>query len=182
MKKSFKFLSLIVFSFVMALSLVACGKTQKPDNTIAEKVELSKVVLNEVEFTNSDSVKLKQDGDEVEISGTIDAMSDSQISTYGVQDVTHVVGLKVTFDKEKTLKYFKIKGNTTKVFSDNSADENYAGALTDLLDNESGEDAYTNLVLSANTKEYTLTVKYTDESTQEIDVEIKATLATANAE
>lgn len=182
MKKSFKILSLFMFSFILAFSLVACGGSKNNDNTIAEKVELSKVVLNEVEFNNSDAVKLKQDGDDIEISGTIDAMSESQKTTYGVQDVTHVVALKVTFDKEKTLKSFEIKGNTTKVFSENSADENYAGSLSDLLDNESSEDAYTNLVLSANTKEYTLTATYTDESTSEIEIEIKATLATAEAE
>lgn len=182
MKKSLKIISLFMFSFLLAFSLVACGGSQKKDDTISEKVELSKVVLNEVEFNNSEAVKLKQEGDEVEITGTIDAMSESQKTTYGVQDVTHVVALKVTFDKEKTLKLFEIKGNTTKVFSENSTDENYAGSLSELLDNESGEDAYTNLVLSANTKEYTLTAKYTDESVSEIEIEIKATLATGEAE
>ena len=149
---------------------------------MAEKVELSKVTLGEVEFENADTVTLKQDCDDVTVSGKIDAMSESQKNAYGVEGVTHVVGVKFTFDKERTLSKFEIKGNITKVFSDDSTDENYVGSLTSLLDNESGEDAYTYLVLSANTKNYTLKAVYTDDTESVITVKIDATLATASAE
>ena len=56
------------------------------------------------------------------------------------------------------------------------------GSLTDLLDNESGEDAYCNLVLSANTKNYSITAKYSDGHEVQITLEITATLATAQVE
>ena len=109
-------------------------------------------------------------------------MSESQKSAYGVEEVTHVAVVKFVFDKEKTLSSFKIKGNTTKVFSDDNTEDNYVGSLTDLLDSETGEDAYTYLILSANTKDYTLTAKYNDDSESVIKVKITATLANATAE
>lgn len=182
MRKTFKFVASIMFSFLIAVSLVACGSKPEKGNSVPEKIELSKVVLSEVEFENANTVKLEQKDSTVTVSGTIDAMSASQKNAFGVQDVTHVVALKMTFDKEKTLKSFEIKGDKTKVFSENSSDDNYAGSLSELLDNEASEDAYTNLVLSANTKEYTLTAKYTDESTSAVKVVVKATLAVASAE
>lgn len=186
MKKVFKFSVIVVFALVLTFSLVACGKNGGGDTgkecSVAEKVELGKTMLGEVEFENSDEVELKQDCETVTISGTIDAMSDSQKSAYGVEDVTHVAVVKFVFDKERTLSSFEIKGNTTKVFSDDETKENYVGSLTELLDNEAGEDAYTYLVLSANTKEYTLTTVYTDDTESVISLKINATLATATAE
>ena len=186
MKKIFKYTFVLLFSFMLTLSVVACGGGGTTNNNneckVAEKVELTKATLSEVEFENAETVKLEQDCENVTISGKVEAMSDSQKSAYGVEDVTHAVAVKFTFDKERTLSSFEIKGNTTKVFSDDSTDENYVGALTDLLDNESGEDAYTKLILSANTKEYKLTAVYTDNSESVITLKIDATLASATAE
>lgn len=185
MRKILKFSFILAFAFLITFSLVACGKSGGEGGkecSVAEKVELGKTMLGEVEFENSDEVELKQDCGTVTISGTIDAMSDSQKSAYGVEDVTHVAVVKFMFDKERTLSSFEIKGNTTKVFSDDDSKENYAGTLTDLLDNESGEDAFTYLILSANTKEYTLTTVYTDDTESVISLKINATLATATAE
>ena len=84
--------------------------------------------------------------------------------------------------KERTLKTFEIKGNVTKVYSTDNTVENYTGTLTELLDSSEDEDAYTKLVLSANTKEYELTAIYTDGTTSEISIDISATLAEASAE
>lgn len=187
MKKLLKFAMMFTFVFMLSFSLVACGNSNndKDDDkncSVAEKVELGKVTFNEVEFENAETVKLEQECDEVEIKGTIEAMTASQKSAYGVEDVTHVAVVKFTFDKERTLSSFEIKGNTIKVFATDSTVENYTGSLTDLLDNESGEDAYTYLVLSANTKNYELKAKYTDDTESVIKVEIEATLATASAE
>ena len=131
-------------------------------------------MLSEVEFENAKTVSIEQDSSVFTISGTIDAMSESQKTTFGVDEVTHVFVIKLTFDRERTLSYFELKGNTTKVYSTNSDDENYVGPLTDLLDNEEGEDAYT--------KEYSLTVKYTDDTESRIQVKVVATLATATEE
>lgn len=163
--------------FIVAFTVVACGNNG--GCKIAESVTLAKTTFGEVEFENSEKVKLKQDCGEVEITGEIEAMSSAQVAEFGVQDVTHVVVLKFMFDKERTISYFEIKGETTKVYSTNSEDLNYVGSISDLLDSESDEDAYCYLILSASTKEYELTSKYTDGTTSEIDVEIKATLLTA---
>ena len=187
MKKIIKCVSIFAFAMLMAVAAVACGKSDKKGNensnkcSVEEKVELGSVVLSEVEFENADTVKLEQDCDEIEISVTNEKMSDSQKTVYGVEDVTHVAVVKVTFDKERTLESFVIKGNLTKVFGSDDTVENYAGTLTGLLDNESGEDAYTNLILSAHTKEYELTAKYTDGTESKLAIEITATLATAEA-
>lgn len=185
MKKYAKLLLSVMFVFALAFTLVACGGKNNKDNEkcdTAEKVSLTTATIGEVEFDNADTVKLEQDCDEVVVSGKIDAMSASQKSAYGVDDITHVVVIKFEFDKERTLKTFEIKGNVTKVYSTDNTVENYTGSLTELLDSAEDEDAYTKLVLSANTKEYKLTAIYTDGTTSEISIDISATLAEASAE
>ncbi len=185
MKKYAKLLLSFMFVFVFAFSLVACGdkdnKDDKKCNT-AEKVTLTTATIGEVEFDNADTVKLEQDCDEVVVSGKIDAMSASQKNTYGVDSVTHAFVIKFEFDKERTLKTFEIKGNVSKVYSTDNTVENYTGSLTDLLDSAEDEDAYTKIVLSANTKEYRLKSTYTDGTTSEITIDVTATLAEASAE
>ncbi len=183
MKKLLKIM--LAFSLVLFLSvgLVACNETNDnkggSDSKPAETVELTKAMLSDVEFENSEAVEIKQDDSTYTISGTIDAMSDSQKTAYGVEDVTHVVILKFTFDKERTLSEFEIEGSTTKVYSDSQDVENYAGSLTELLDNGENEDAYCNLILSAHTESYRLTATYTDGTESTIEIKITATLATA---
>ena len=180
MKNKLKYAFSVLCALLMSTILVACGNNDC--SKVAEKVSLSKAIYSEVEYENADTVKLEQDCDVVEIKGVIEAMSNSQKSTYGVDDVTHVVVVKFEFDKERTLECFEIKGDTTKVYSTDSSVENYVGTLTELLDNETSEDAYTNLILSANTKNYKLTAKYTDDTISEIEIKITATLATAESE
>lgn len=168
-----------VMMIVMTIFIVSCGnETAKT----AESVSLAKTVLSEVEFENSDKVKLKQKDDVVEISGEIEAMSASQKSAFGVSDVTHVVVIKFMFDKERTIDTFEIKGDVTKVYSTDKTKENYVGSISGLLDNESGDDAYCYLILSANTKQYSLTSTYTDSTSSKITLNINATLVTANEE
>ena len=180
MKKLLKSMFLVCCAFVVGISVIACnGKTEC---RVAEKVTLAKTMLGEVEFENSENVKLKQDCDVVKITGQVDAMSTAQASEFGVEDVTHVVVLKFEFDKERTLSYFEIKGETIKVFSTDNTDENYVGSITDLLDSEADEDAFCYLILSANTNDYELTTKYTDDSTSTVKVEIDATLVSAEVE
>lgn len=169
----------IVFVAMIAVCFAACGKT---DGKTAEKVTLAKTVLNEVEFENSEKTKISQTGDDVKISGEIEAMSEAQKSTFGVSGVTHVVVIKLKFDEERTIDSFEIKGKTTKVYSTDKNDENYVGSLTELLDNKSSEDAYCNLILSANTKNYTLTCKYSDSTSSVINVVIDADLVTATSD
>ena len=48
-----------------------------------------------------------------------------------------------------------------KVYGTDKTVKNYVGSLTELLDNEPSEDSYTYLILSAQTKQYELKVKYT---------------------
>lgn len=185
MKKILKSLTTISFVMMFAVFMVACGSgTSEPDTgkIIPEKVTLATTTLSEVEFANADTVKLEQKNTDVTISGKIDAMSESQKSAFGVNDATHVVALKVSFDKERTLKTFELKGNVTKVYSSDSEVENYVGSLSDLLDNDGGDDSYCNLLLSAQTKNYTLKAIYTDGTTREMKINITATLATASAE
>lgn len=182
MKKIINNLSLSVLLAIVFIMACACGNLGGQDCATAEKVKLQNVVLNEVEFTNSDTVTLIQECDDVRIGGTISAMTDAQKNVYGTNDVTHVVALNVLFDKERTLSYVELKGNVTKVYSTNSEDANYVGKLTDLLDNESGEDAFSNIILSANSKNYTITAKYTDGHSSTINIIINATLVTAEAE
>ena len=170
--------------FVLCLGLisfvcVACEKkTQKP----AEEITLAKTILGEVEFKNSDKVKLEQNNDEWIVSGEIETMSPAQKSSFGVDDVSHVVVLKFEFDNERTIDYFKIKGETIKVYSTDKSDENYVGTISELLDNEKGEDAFCYLVLSANTKEYELTSRYTDGTESVVSIKIEASLSSAKSE
>ena len=173
--KSIFILCLGLISFVC----VACEKkTQKP----AEEITLAKTILGEVEFKNSDKVKLEQNNDEWIVSGEIETMSPAQVSAFGVDDVNHVVVVKFIFDKERTIDYFKIKGETIKVYSTDENDENYVGSISSLLDSDSGEDAFCYLILSANTKEYELTSKYTDGNESIIELKIEATLSSAVSE
>lgn len=182
MKKRLKNISIFVLTLFVMVGASACNFMSNNECKTAEKLELSSAVINEVEFKNGDNVSLKQECKEVFVEGQIDAISEAQKSAFGQSDVTHVVVLKMTFDKERTLDSVEIKGANTKVFSTNPEDENYAGGLTDLLDNESGEDAYCNLVLSANTKNYSITAKYSDGHESQITIEITASLATAQVE
>lgn len=168
------------FSLMMIAGLfVACGNNS---NKVAEKITLAKTILSEVEFENSDKVKLKQEENEVKITGEIEAMSDAQKSAYGVSGVTHTVVVKFEFDKEKTIDSFKIEGDVTKVYSTDKNDEFYVGSISSLLDNESSDDAFCYLILSANTKSYTLTASYSDSTKSEIKLTIDANLVTAKTE
>lgn len=169
----------IIFVAMITVFLAACGGIK---DKVAEKITLAKTVLSEVEFENSDKVELKQTGENVKISGEIEAMSDAQRSAFGTSDVTHVVVVKFMFDEERTIDSFEIKGDVTKVYSTDKTIENYVGTISELLDNKSSEDAYCNLILSANTKSYTLTCKYSDSTTSVIKLEINANLVTAVAE
>ncbi len=185
MNKSIKILFSFMLLIITSVLFVACGNKTPMNNKkdeISEKISLSTAMLGEVEFANAETVELKQEGETVTISGKIDAMSASQKNAYGVEDITHVVTTKIVFDKERTLKTFKIVGNTTKVYSSDNSEEGYVGSLTDLLDSEEGEDAYCNLILSAQTKSYTLKTIYTDNTERTITVKIEATLASATIE
>ena len=178
MKKIAKSL-LTICMVLVSLVFVACGKdAEKP----AEKITLAKTILGEVEFENSDKVEIKQDEREWVVSGEIEAMTDAQKSAFGVENVTHIVVVKFEFDKERTIDYFKIEGETTKVYSTDDSDEKYVGSISDLLDSESSEDAFCYLILSANTKEYKLVSKYTDGVESEVELKIQATLVTATAQ
>lgn len=168
-----------VISAILLFVMVGCGTNNK---AFAEEITLGKTILGEVEFENSEKVKLEKEDDGYEITGQIEAMSPAQVSEFGDEDVTHVVVIKFMFDKERTIDSFEIKGEVTKVYSTDKNVENYVGSISGLLDNDEGEDAFCYLILSANTKEYTLTAKYSDSTTSEIKLEIDATLVTATAE
>lgn len=178
MKNLLKNIVMFALLICISISCVSCGEKKQS----AEKIELTTAVLGDVEFENSEETEIERDGDTYTISGTIDAMSDSQKIAFGDDDVTHIVALKFTFDTERTISSFKIEGNKIKVYADEDSDENFAGSLTDLLDSSDGEDAYANLILSASTEEYLLTTTYTDETVSTITLKITATLATAEAE
>lgn len=184
MKKIIK--NLLTFSLILMVcfSLTSCKKnnTDGDKNQSAETIELSKVMLSDVEFENSKQTEIDREGNIYTISGTIDAMSKSQKIAYGDDSVTHVVALKFSFDKERTISSFEIKGETTRVYSDTKSQENYVGSMSELLDSEDGEDAFANLILSAKTETYRLTSTYTDGTTSSIELKIVATLATATAE
>lgn len=182
MKKFFKILGACLAVLVICFSFSACENETKSSEKSAEKVELTTAMIDDVEFENSESTTIKQNEKDVVIGGRIDAMSKSQKNKYGVDEVTHVVTIKVTFDRERTISSFEIKGDITKVYADEKDVPNYCGKLSDLLDNEPGEDAYCNLILSASTKKYTLTAKYSDGEESSISLKIDATLATAKAE
>ena len=183
MKKVFKSISTFVLLFAMCFAFVACGSEGRGNNkTVGESVELSSAMLGEIQFDNSDTVRIEQNERDVKISGKIDAMSKSQKNAFGVDDATHVVALKLTFDKERTIASFKIQGDIIKVYSDEKNVDNYVGSISDLLDNESGEDSYCNLILSANTKEYKLITEYSDGHESVLNLKIEATLASSSAE
>jgi hypothetical protein len=69
-----------------------------------------------------------------------------------------------------------------KVFATDKNVEGYVGSISELLDNDPGEDAFCYLVLSANTKEYDISSRYTDGTESVISLKIEATLSSANAE
>lgn len=180
--KKLKNIALILVLSIFSLVMVACTACGSNEDKFPEKVELSAAMIKEIEFENDEAVKLEQKDNSVKITGTINKMSKSQKQAFGDENATHVVVIKVNFDKERTLSYFKLKGEKTKVYSDDASVENYTGKISDLLDSEDGEDAYCNLILSASTPKYELTIKYTDGETVNMTVEIVATLATATAE
>lgn len=183
MRKNVKINIITIVVLVLIASLGGCSLFNLGNSCkTAEKVELASAVLNEVEFKNSEQCSIIQECKDVEISGQIDAMTEAQKNAFAQKGVTHVAVIKMTFDKERTLDSVTIKGENTKVYSTNKNDENYSGSLTDLLDNKSGEDAYCNLILSANTKNYSITAKYTDGHSSQISVKISATLVTAQVE
>ena len=120
MNKFFKGLFVLSLMFLSCFSFVACEMTmsnkENQNNVVAENVELSTATLGDVEFENAETVTLNKNENKIIISGTISAMSESQKIAFGAQDVTHAVVLKFTFDKEKTISTFEIKGKTTKVY------------------------------------------------------------------
>lgn len=178
MNNILKSIFIVVLGFV-SLVCISCGKNVIESN---EKITLAKTILGEVEFENNDKVKIDRKEDEWIVSGEIEAMSAAQKYAFGVDGVTHMVVLKFLFDDERTIDYFKIQGETTKVYSTNKNDENYVGSISGLLDNESGEDAFCYLILSANTKEYNLTARYTDGVEFVSKITIDATLVSAKDE
>ena len=145
-------------------------------------MSLAKTILGEVEFENGENVELKQDCDEVIISGKIDSMSSAEASEFGKEDVSHVIVLKFEFDNERTISSFEFKGEITKVYSVDNNEENYVGSISDLLDSEPDEDAYCYLILSANTNEYKLTSKYSDSTVSVITIKVDATLVQGDSE
>ena len=182
MKRILKLCTFLSIVTILCFGLIACNFTNT-DNANSKKlnetIELSTTTLGDVEFENSDTVELEKKDNDYIVKGSINAMSESQKIEFGVEEVTHSISLKLTFDKKKTISSFEIIGNTTKVYSDSKDVENYVGSISDLLDNEDGEDAYCYLVLSANTKDYKFKIHYTDHTTNEINLKINATLATA---
>lgn len=179
MKKFIISLSLILMVFCSFALCVGCGKNQN-NNEEKEKIELSDVYIGEISFENSKNVKLDEKDDTYVVSGKIDAMSKSQKNAFGDDNISHVVALKLTFNKEKTISKVVIKGNKTKTYSSDENDADYAGKLTDLLDNEEGEDAYCNLVLAASTKQYEIICSYSDKSESTVKLKIEASLVTVN--
>ena len=171
-----------VIALFMGLVLIGCSISGYNNCKTPEKVELKKVVLNEVEFENGEAVSLSQECDEVVIKGTIDAMTTAQKSAFGDGKTTHMVAIKITFDKERTLDQVEIKGEKIKVYATDKNVENYVGSLTELLDNDKGDDASCDLVLSANTKNYTIKAIYTDDKENDLKIKIDATLATSSEE
>ena len=178
-----KFLTLSLL-LILSFGFVACGKgsVNSKNGAVAEKIELTKSTLGDVEFENSKETKIKQDGNIFTVSGIIDAMSESQKVEFGNDDATHVVSLKFSFDKERTISSFEIKGEVTKVYADSKDVENYVGSISELLDSEEGEDAFCFLILSAKTPDYKLKATYSDGTESTIELKIVATLATAVAE
>ena len=130
--------NLFVFALIFISSIfVACGEKS---NSFSENIALGKTIIGEVEFENSEEVKLEKNDSGWSVSGEIESMSPAQKSAFGVDDVSHVVVLKFTFDKERTIDYFKIKGETTKVYSTDKTVDGYVGSISDLIDSEDSED------------------------------------------
>ena len=175
MEKYLKKYILLLMGMFVLFYVVSCRNKEKIIK-VAEEISLANTVFNEVEFENSESVKIDQKLDLVIISGNIEEMSDAQKSVYGDDETTHVVVLKFMFDKEKTIDIFEIKGRQTKVYSSDSSVENYTGKLSAILDNDPEEDAFCYLILSANTKEYMLKATYTDSTSSTIRIKIDSTL------
>ena len=73
MKNTLKSLIICLFALVVGFGFVGCEKSGSC--SIAEQVTLAKTTLGEVEFENSENVKLKQDCDKVIVSGEIDSIS-----------------------------------------------------------------------------------------------------------
>ena len=176
MKKLIKNIAILVSIFI-SFNFVACGEKK---TVIAEKLTLAKTMIGEVEFQNGDGVKIEQEENKWIIDGKIEVMSDAQKAAFGSQDATHVFVVKLLFDKERTIDYLKIKGEITKVYSTDKNDEGYVDSISNILDNEDGEDAFVYLILSANTKSYGLDVKYTDGKSVELEIDVKAMLVTAS--
>lgn len=179
--KNFKYLTICCLLFCFTLFVVSCsGASPKSSNeSVAEQVSLTQANIDEILFENSNSVNLEQDDRLFKINGIIDEMSLAQKNAFGVQDVTHVFVLKYIFDKERTISKFEISGDITKVYSVEKNVKNYVGSISDLFDNDDGEDAYTNLILSANTKKYTIVSTYSDGSNSQIEIYVDATLASS---
>ncbi len=171
-----------VISLVLVFISVACVACKNKTTAFSEEITLASTVLDEVEFESSKETKIKQADDGWIVTGRIEAMSEAQKSAFGVQGVTHVVVVKFEFDKKRTIDYFKIDGQTTKVYSTDKNEEGYVGSISSLLDSKSEEDAFCYLILSANTKTYELTAKYTDSVESKIKLNIDATLVTASSE
>lgn len=181
MKKLILTLSIFLCAALFCFNFVAC-KNGKNSEHSGEAVELAETTIGEISFENSESTKISSEGKEYIISGKIDKMSDAQKNAFGVEDVSHVVCIKFVFDREKTLDSFEIVGAIKKVYSTDQSVENYAGSLSELLDNNDGEDAYCLLVLSAGTKKYDLVCNYSDRSRSVISLKIEAALVSAEEE
>ena len=74
-----------LFLAIVSICFVACGKNEK---ATAEKITLDKTILSEIEFENSDKVKIKQNGNSVLVFGEIEAMSPAQKNAYGIDHVS----------------------------------------------------------------------------------------------
>lgn len=176
--KNFNKLLITLCLAVTMFVFVSCGGAtpKSPNETMAEKIELSTATIGEINFENSKLTSISQNEREFTVTGSIEQMSLEQQNAFGDKAVKHVVVLKYIFDKERTIDEFEIAGKNTKVYSTDKSVKNYVGSITDLLDNDDGEDAYTNLILSAETKEYIITAKYSDGEISKATIKIQATL------
>ena len=171
--KNFKFIILLL---ICVLCSFGCSENSSP-NAFAEDIELVDCMIDEFEFENADTVDLCKTENGWVVSGSIDPMTPSQISAYGKENVKHIISIKFAFDKERTIDAFKIESEeNTQVYSTDEDVTNYVGSISDLLDNESGEDAFCYLVLPANISEYTFSATYTDSTTAQIKLIIDAEL------
>ena len=93
MKKILKGLAFLSLAFFMCFGLIACQQTKSENQNsngskVSETIELGTATLGDVEFENADTVELKNENGQYNVTGTITAMSESQIIAFGVQDVT----------------------------------------------------------------------------------------------